>query len=209
MTGSYPIVRKFIEKYRSKPDSDTSPPAVGAAGDRMDLPGRKAPAGSSDELTCADGLLPAGTVIGVTVGPWDCYDRDKLQASWSYPVGRTIVETSLRAAGVHLLSLDFTMHSGTATDPVLLRATRYRDIGNTYYLSRGTPDRSRCVLAVYAVPSGTRAEARAVLTTGGGLDRACAWLAAAESAEPTWHDKSHNWTAYLLNGALREAETTD
>jgi hypothetical protein len=48
-----------------------------------------------------------------------------------------------------------------------------------------------------------------VLTTGGALERAGAWLAAAESADPTWRYKSHNWTAYLLDGALQEAETTN
>ncbi len=38
-TGSYPIVRKFVEQYRSKPRSDDyAPPAVGAAGDGVDLP---------------------------------------------------------------------------------------------------------------------------------------------------------------------------
>ena len=38
-TGSYPIVRKFVEQHRSKPDLDESvSPAVGSAGDRMDLP---------------------------------------------------------------------------------------------------------------------------------------------------------------------------
>ncbi|AEV84686.1 hypothetical protein ACWT_3663 [Actinoplanes sp. SE50] len=140
---------------------------------------------------------------------WDSYDRDKLQAGWSYPVGRTTVEATLRAAGVHLLSLDFIMHGGATTDPLLLRATRYRDMGNTYFLQRGTSERSRCVLALYAVPSGVRAQARAVLTTGGGLDRACAWLAAAEAADPTWHYKSHGWTASLINGALQIAETTE
>jgi hypothetical protein len=155
-----------------------------------------------------DGLLPADTVTRVTSEPRDSYNRRKLPAGWSYPVGRTIVEASLRAAGVHLLSLDFAPHSG-ATDPILLRAARYRDIGNTYYLPRGTSLRSRCVLALHAVPSGTRAEAHAAPTTGGGLDRACAWLAAAESADPTWRYESHSWTGYLLNGALHAAETAD
>ncbi|GAA2590740.1 hypothetical protein GCM10010435_81790 [Winogradskya consettensis] len=147
----------------------------------------------------------------MTDGPWDTYDRDRLQAGWSYPVGRTVVEAALRVAGVHLLSLDFTMQGGSATDPILLRATRYRDMGNTsYYRTRGTPELSRCVLALHAVPSGVRAEAHAALTTGGGLDRAFAWLAATESADPTWLYKSHSWTARLLNGTLHEAaEATD
>ncbi|WP_203834252.1 hypothetical protein [Winogradskya humida] len=145
----------------------------------------------------------------MTGGPWDTYDRDRLRAGWSYPVGRTIVEASLHAAGVHLLSLDFRMHGGPAPDPILLKATRYRDLGNTYYRPRGTPERSRCVFAIHAVPSGVRADAHAVLTTGGGLDRACAWLAATESADPTWLYKSHSWTAQLLNGAMHEtAEAT-
>ena len=144
----------------------------------------------------------------VTDELWEGYDRGKLQDGWSYPVGRTIVEAALRAAGIYLLSLGFAMHGGTTNDPLLLRATRYRDIGNTVYLPRGTSARSRCVLAVYAVPSGARAQARAVLTTEGGLDRACAWLATAESADPTWNYRSRSWTASLLNGALHVAEKT-
>ncbi|MFK3984258.1 hypothetical protein ACI2K4_28285 [Micromonospora sp. NPDC050397] len=140
--------------------------------------------------------------------PWESYDRGPLRSGWSYPVGRSIVEASLRAVGVHLLSLDFNLSGGSQVDPVLLRATRYAAVGNTYYLPRGTPKRPRCVLMLYAVPSGVRAEARTALTTESGLQRACAWLAGAEHANPTWLDKSHSWTAYLRNGALyvEEAE---
>lgn len=139
---------------------------------------------------------------------WDSYERGKLQAGWSYPVGRTMVETSLRAVGVRLLSLDFTMVGDASSDIILLQATRYLDLGNTYayFRPRGTPERSRSVLRLYAVPSDIRAKVRAVLTTGGVLDRACAWLAAAETANPTWRYKSHNWTASLFDGALHVAE---
>ncbi len=141
--------------------------------------------------------------------PWDSYDRDRLQSGWSYPVGRTIVETSLRAAGVHLRTLDFAMRRDPRTDLVLLRANRYADIGSTYYLPRGTPGRPRCVLALFAVPSAARIEVRAALTTGGGLLRVCAWLAATESTDLTWRYKPHSWTASLRNGALHinEAES--
>ncbi|MEV4346733.1 hypothetical protein AB0J83_19930 [Actinoplanes sp. NPDC049596] len=143
----------------------------------------------------------------MTDGPWDSYDRGKLRAGWSYPVGRTIVEEAVRSARVHLLSLDFSVPAGgTEAGLLLVRAARYRDLGNTYYLARGTPGNSRCVLHIYAVPSEVRAEARAMLTTGGGLERACKWLAATDSADPTWHDKSRRWEAYLIDGGLREAE---
>ena len=47
------------------------------------------------------------------------------------------------------------------------------------------------------------------MLVGGGLDRASAWPAAAESAGPTWHYRSHSWAAYLHNGALHEAKTTN
>jgi hypothetical protein len=157
---------------------------------------------------CPDYLPATSRFFSVTDELWDTYERGKLQAGWSYPVGRTIVEASLRAVGVHLLSLDFAMLGGTTTDPILLQATRYLDLGNTYsyFRPRGTPERSRSVLRLYAVPSAARAEARAALTTGCGLDRACRWLAAAENADPTWRYKSHSWTADLFNGALRVAE---
>ncbi|MER7281487.1 hypothetical protein ABT369_44325 [Dactylosporangium sp. NPDC000244] len=138
--------------------------------------------------------------------PWESYHRNVLRSGLSYPVGRSIVEASLRAAGVHLLALDFTLYGDSQSDIVLLQAVRYSDIGSTYDLARGTPNRPRCVLKLYAVPSAIRAEAGAALTTGGGLLRACAWLAAADHANPTWLDKSHTWTAYLHSGALRVEE---
>ncbi|WP_329103230.1 hypothetical protein OG792_26150 [Micromonospora sp. NBC_01699] len=70
------------------------------------------------------------------------------------------------------------------------------------------PKRPRCSLRLYAVPSADRAQARTALTTESGLHRACAWLALAEHANPTWLDKVHSWTAYLRNGAVyvEEAE---
>ncbi|WP_426503517.1 hypothetical protein ACPPVO_38660 [Dactylosporangium sp. McL0621] len=141
--------------------------------------------------------------------PWESYHRHVLRSGLSYPVGRSIVEASLRAAGVHLLALDFHLNGDNRADTVLLRAVRYSEIGSTYGLARGTPNRPRCVLTLYAVPSEARAEARTALTNGNGLHRACAWLAAAEDAKPTWLDKSHSWTAYLHNDALRVEETED
>ncbi|GAB3835868.1 hypothetical protein GCM10027610_034730 [Dactylosporangium cerinum] len=64
-------------------------------------------------------------------------------------------------------------------------------------------------MTLNAVPGGVRAQARATLTAGSVLHRACAWLAATELANPTWLDKSHNWTAHLHNGAQRAEETED
>ncbi|WP_426504072.1 hypothetical protein ACPPVO_41570 [Dactylosporangium sp. McL0621] len=125
----------------------------------------------------------------------------------SYPVGRSIVEASLRAAGVLLLALDFSRGEGDQAVTVLLRAARYSELGSTYHLPRGIPSRPRRVLTLYAVPSEVRTEARAALTTGGGLHRACALLAGAEHANPTWLDKSHHWTAYLRDGVLGQEET--
>jgi len=141
--------------------------------------------------------------------PWESYRRHVLRSGLSYPVGRSIVEASLRAAGVQLLSLDFTLNGDNETDTVLLRASRYSDLGTVHDLARGTPNRSRCVLTLYAVPSRVRAEAGAALTTGGGIDRACAWLAATRDANPTWLDTSHSWTAHLHDGVLWMGETED
>jgi hypothetical protein len=109
---------------------------------------------------------------------------------------------------VRLLSLDFAQQGGSRADIVLLQADRYVEIGSTYHLPRGTPKRPRCALRLYAVSSGDRAQARTALITESGLHRACAWLALAEHANPTWLDRAHSWTAYLRNGALcvEEAE---
>ncbi|GAB3835865.1 hypothetical protein ACFPIJ_40980 [Dactylosporangium cerinum] len=71
--------------------------------------------------------------------PWDSYRRDALRSGLSYPVGRPLVEASLRAAGVHLLALGFARSDDNQTDTVLLRAVRYSDIGNTYDLPRERP----------------------------------------------------------------------
>lgn len=126
-----------------------------------------------DNEWAGDGDAP--TVGRVADEPWESYHRRALRSGLSYPVGRSIVEASLRAAGVHLLALDFSLSGGVRTGILLLRADRYSKIGSTYFLARGTPNRPRCDLTLYAVPSGARAEARAALTSGRGLDRACAW----------------------------------
>lgn len=139
-------------------------------------------------------------------GPWASYQRGALRSGLTYPIGRSVVEASLRAAGVHLLTLDFTLYGENRHDTPLLQAVRYSDMGSTYFLPRGTPDRPRGDLTLYAVPSGLRAEAAAALTTGGGLRRACAWLAGAERADPTWRDKTRTWRVYLHDGALRVEE---
>ncbi|MET7426732.1 hypothetical protein [Dactylosporangium sp. NPDC005555] len=129
------------------------------------------------------------------------------RSGWSYPVGRSIVESSLRAAGVHLLSLDFRATGGDGPDVLLLSADRYSDIGTNPGLRRGTPDRSRACLSLYTVPSALRPGARVALLDEGVVDRACAWLAAAERANPTWLDKSHAWTAWLIDSRIRFVET--
>ncbi|MFC5003782.1 hypothetical protein ACFPIJ_38905 [Dactylosporangium cerinum] len=141
--------------------------------------------------------------------PWEHYRRDRTWTGWSYPIGRTPVEAALRKAGVRLLSLNFSQpgRGGDSTVITLLRADRYADIGTTYHLTRGTPRRPRTTLALSAVPSSLRSQAAEALTTGGALDGACAWLARAEKADPTWLDKSHNWTAYLDSGVLRVMES--
>jgi hypothetical protein len=140
--------------------------------------------------------------------PWDGYDRDRTWSGWSYPIGCTTVEAALREAGVRLLSLHFRQPAGSDPDVVyLLQADRYADLGATYGLRRGTPNRRRNTLALCAVPGAVRPQATAALTTGGALQRACAWLAAAEDADPTWLDRSHTWATYLHHGALRWQQT--
>jgi hypothetical protein len=141
--------------------------------------------------------------------PWGHYERNRTWTGWSYPIGRTLVEAALRKAGVRLLSLTFRQpgHGGDSTVIALLRAGRYADIGATYHLTRGMPARPRTTLALSAVPSSLRPRAAEALTTGGALDGACSWLARAEQADPTWFDTSHDWTAYLDNGALGVVES--
>lgn len=140
--------------------------------------------------------------------PWDHYGRDVLPSGWSYPVGRQIVEASLRATGVHLLSLDFSRGCAPAsTDTTVLRAWRFSDIGTSYHVTRGTPERPRSTLTLYAVRGETRAHVGMLLTGGGILADACAWLAAAERASPTWLDKTHTWDAYLHRDKLLVAQS--
>ena len=98
--------------------------------------------------------------------PWETYERDRTWSGWSYPIGRSLVEAALRQAGVRLLSLDFTQAGGDESDPVyLLRAERYADLGTSYHLPRGTPDRPRSTLRLFAVPSASHAQALCVQET--------------------------------------------
>lgn len=151
----------------------------------------------------ARGAGRTGYGLRVQGEPWETYDRNRTWSGWSYPIGRTVVEAALREAGVRLLSLGFHQPAGRVDGGVqLLRADRYAETGATYGLRRGTPDRSRAALVLYAVPGAVRPGAAAALTAGAGLRSACAWLAAAEAASPTWHDTSHYWLLYLRDGVL-------
>lgn len=136
--------------------------------------------------------------------PWLTYDRERLPAGWSYPLGRSVIEATLREAGVQLLSLD--LRSGRDHDAgiVLLHAVRYRNLGNDggYFRARGTPDAPRGVLMLHAVPSGVRARASDALTSANAVEAVSAWLAAAEQAPPTWLDQEHHWTALLRRDQL-------
>ncbi len=131
--------------------------------------------------------------------PWETYRRNRTWTGWSYPVGRSVVEAALRDAGVRLLSLGLHQADGNEDGRVaLLRASRFADPDTTHQ----TPGRPRTDLVVYAVPSAVRARAGAALVAGRGLRDACAWLAAAEAAHPTWRDKSQYRLVYLCDGEL-------
>jgi hypothetical protein len=50
--------------------------------------------------------------------PWDEYRRSRLRSGMSYPVGRNLIERSLREAGVTIGSLDFAVPAaGPAVSP--------------------------------------------------------------------------------------------
>ncbi|MGW6706525.1 hypothetical protein ACWGDE_16750 [Streptomyces sp. NPDC054956] len=133
--------------------------------------------------------------------PWESYSRTRLRRGWAYPVGRSVIEAGLRAAGVRV---DGLWLSGTDPD----NWTEWTILANCGWTPRAGPRRGagRASLSVSAVPSSERLAISGLLVEEV-LPRAYDWLArAAADPDSAWGGSSHWWRARIRNGALTTEE---
>jgi hypothetical protein len=125
----------------------------------------------------------------------------------SYPVGRDLVEQSLRTAQARVGTLTFGVPS-TGYLPA-----EGRSILEVFWFG---DDRSRCLsdpqspaaclfMRMWAVPSTQSAEIGTLLTDC--LPVACRWVAQAVGRGKVWSATEHVWTVRYERGALHTAET--
>ncbi|MEV0897330.1 hypothetical protein [Actinoplanes sp. NPDC049802] len=138
--------------------------------------------------------------------PWNDYRRSRLRSGMSYPVGRDLIERSLRETGIAIGSLDFAVP--TAGHPV---SPEDQDVIEVSWFGRSRSRRlanaslmpaDALFMRVWAVPSDCRREVSTLLV--GALPTVCQWLAAASARDPgsVWSTSNHELTVRYRNHAL-------
>ncbi|MEU4218546.1 hypothetical protein [Actinoplanes sp. NPDC026623] len=138
--------------------------------------------------------------------PWAEYGRDRLRSGMSYPVGRGLIERSLREAGVTIGSLAFAGH------PV---SPGNQDIIEVYWFGRSRSRRlanaslapaDALFLRVWAVHRARRHEISVLLADA--LPIACRWMAPALAREPdsVWSAQNHELIVRYANHAIAAHE---
>jgi len=122
--------------------------------------------------------------------PWETYSRAKLHRGFVYPVGRTMIEHELRAAGARIVQLSMACDASDHWDGTLLIANWHpRDMT---FLAKGAR------LSVYAVPPQSRLAVAQILQAG--LLRSAADCLASLDPGSARGGSDHRWRARLRGG---------
>jgi hypothetical protein len=176
------------------------------------------PAAASSVPDCAPGFARGDDRRSTTPNltdmpdelPWAEYRRGRLRPGMSYPVGRGLIERSLRDAGVTVGSLDFAVP--VAGHPV---SPGNQDIIEVHWFGRSRSRRlanaslapaDALFLRVWAVHCARRHEVSVLLADA--LPIACRWMAAALAREPdsVWSAQNHELIVRYGNHAIATHE---
>jgi hypothetical protein len=127
--------------------------------------------------------------------PWDEYRRSRLRSGMSYPVGRNLIERSLREAGVTIGSLDFAVpaagHPVSPEDQDIIEVFWFGKSRSRLLANASLAPADALFMRVWAVHSTCRHEVSALLADA--LPTMCQWMAAALAREPgsVWSASNH------------------
>ncbi len=137
--------------------------------------------------------------------PWEEYRRDRPRPGMSYPVGRDLVERTLRETGAMIGTLEllvpvYVRHSEPA-DPLAVTVDWFSDARS----HRTRSEASHLLLRVWAIPAEQRHHLRTLASDA--VARACRWAAETRNRGTAWTASSHTLVLRYHQDELTTEET--
>jgi hypothetical protein len=141
--------------------------------------------------------------------PWLDYSKARLQRGFSHAVGRSVVDSALRAAGAQVGSLSFGpfWRDPGATWEMVFDVYWIGDGRAPYFHSgREQPPQERLLMRWNAVSAAARSRLAPQIAEVW-LPQACTWAAAAPLRGNVWAATDHRWRLVHEAGVLRSVES--
>jgi hypothetical protein len=129
------------------------------------------------------------------------FSKDRLPASFSYPLKRSLLDVALYEASVMKTVYSVRYLFGRGSGPSALDVMFQPESGQFHASVSG-----RCLITVWAVPSEKRKQVEDVIVTQG-LPLLCQWLARSTSAGNAWRGIPHSFALIVRNGLLSHEES--
>lgn len=129
------------------------------------------------------------------------FTKDKLPASFSYPLKRSLLDVALYNASVKNTVYSVRYLFGRGSGPSTLDVMFQPENGKFHASVSG-----RCLITLWAVPSDKRKQIEDVLVDQG-LPLLCQWLERSSSAGNAWRGTAHGFTLTVRDGLLRHEES--